>query len=143
MDHGLTRLSRVAQNRIYNTMQEFPLDAKLRRIETALIAAIPDLIRNENLTKRAYGILLCYIDYTSDSCTPFVCVLPESHRTKCVTNRNVADLWTICSVPGYGCSLPNESPIHALCRDVYSMKRNVKRNGWDLAKCRSSTNSQA
>ena len=100
-------------------MREFPLDAKLRRLETALIAAIPDVIRKENLTNRAYGILLCYIDCTSDSSTPFVCVLPESHRTKCVANRNVADLWTICSVPGYECSLPDEIPIHVECRDVY------------------------
>lgn len=38
-------------------MREFPLDAKLRRLETALLAAIPDLILNENLTSRAYGIL--------------------------------------------------------------------------------------
>ena len=95
------------------------LAALLTDIENDLVKEIPAAVRAEKIKKRSYGILLCYIDFTTDAYTPFAVVLPESHRQECIANRSVESIWTICAVPGQQCDIAKKSAVHEKCDRAY------------------------
>lgn len=81
------------------------LESLLKEIENDLLTEIPAAVRAAKIKKRSYGILVCYIDFTTDAYAPFAVVLPESHCQECIANRSVESIWTICSVRGQQCDL--------------------------------------
>ena len=56
----------------------------LKEIEQELVALFPEAVRKQRLQEAAYGILICYIDLTTDSFTPFAAVL-ERRRAEVAT----------------------------------------------------------
>lgn len=91
----------------------------LNEIEQELVALFPEVLRKQGLQEAAYGILICYIDLTPESFTPFAAVLPEEHRAKCVANRDVGDLWMIAELPFIQCPLAKRHPIRGKCDAAY------------------------
>jgi hypothetical protein len=94
-------------------------NALLKEIEHELIDLFPQAVRREKIKEPAYGMLICYIDLTTNAYTPFAAILPESHRVKCVANREVDHLWSIAELPKIECFLPTGGTIHGMCDAVY------------------------
>lgn len=107
-------MSRVT---IPNDLKEF--NTLLKKIEHELIDLFPQAVRRRRIKEPAYGMLICYIDLTTDSYTPFAAVLPESHRARCVANRNVGHIWSIAELPTIECPLPRGAQIHGMCNAAY------------------------
>lgn len=94
-------------------------DVLLKDIEGQLIDMIPTAVKRQRVNETAYGMLLCYIDFTTNSYSPFVALLPESYREKCIANRRLDFLWAIAEVSVI--DIPLRAPGHfvEMCNAVY------------------------
>lgn len=100
----------------------------LNEIEAGLVRAFPEAINSMGITDRAYGMLICYIDLTTNSYAPFAAILPESHRARCVANRDVETIWMIAEIPSWTqCGLPEGGELERQCNAVYAYLS----SGWD------------
>lgn len=94
-------------------------DTMLAEIEAELVEALPAAVRKAKIKETAYGIMICYIDLTTDKYTPFVTVLPETYRSKCVADGDVSMIWSLPAIPGITCRLPEGKPLNKKCNLVY------------------------
>ncbi len=94
-------------------------EAMLAEIEAELVKAIVAVVRKRKIKERTYGLLVCYIDLTTDEYLPFVVVLPESFRLKCVANREADRIWRLPEMSGVEQLVPAGTALARKCNFVY------------------------
>jgi hypothetical protein len=94
-------------------------DSLLKVIQGQLIDLFPRAVKRQRIKKTAYGILICYIDLTTDSYAPFAAILPESYRERCIANRELDILWAIAEAPAIDVPLPSQDHIVEKCNAAY------------------------
>src|ERR1041385_5067608 len=111
MRHNMSRIA------IPKTKKE--CNVLLKEIERQLIDMFPAAIKRRRIKETAYGLLICYIDLTTDSYAPFAAILPESYREKCIADRQLDVLWAIAEAPYLDAPLSLQGRLVEKCDAVY------------------------
>jgi hypothetical protein len=69
----------------------------LAEIEPGLVRTFPLAARAAQVAEPVYALIHCYIDSTTDECTPFVVVVPERVRQRALERKGADASWLIWS----------------------------------------------